>query len=66
VTQALGKKGGRLWKHADFMRFWFGMSVSNFGKQITSARVLSACVFLSRLHLNSAQKPVSIVSATEN
>jgi MFS family permease len=49
VTQASGKKGGRLWKHGDFVRFWFGMSVSNFGNQITNLALPTIAILL--LHI---------------
>jgi len=49
VTEASRTRGGRLWKHRDFIRFWFGMSVSNFGNQITNLALPTIALLL--LHI---------------
>lgn len=50
MTEASRTSGGRLWKHRDFMRFWFGMSVSNFGNQITNLALPTIAILL--LHIS--------------
>jgi MFS family permease len=47
MTQS--QSGGRLWKHNDFMRFWFGQSVSQFGNQITNLALPTIAILV--LHI---------------
>src|SRR5207248_2883865 len=48
-----GRVGGVLWRRPDFLKFWFGQTVSLFGNQFTYLALPLAAVLT--LHANAAQ-----------
>ena len=53
--------GGRLWRHADFVKLWSGQSLSQFGSNVTQLALPTAAVLL--LHAGPVQ--VGVLAALE-
>jgi len=49
MAQSAKSRWGRLWKNNDFMRYWFGLSVSGFGNQITNLALPTIAILV--LHI---------------
>lgn len=49
MAQSTQSRWGRLWNHKDFMRLWFGLSVSGFTNQITNLALPTIAILV--LHI---------------
>ena len=53
--------GGRLWRHADFVKLWVGQTISVVGSQVTTLALPTIAILL--LHATAAQ--VGLLAALE-